>query len=515
MADKIELTPEFKEVAEYIRSGEGHLFVTGNAGTGKSTLLQLIRDQMEPEPVVLAPTGVAAINVAGQTIHRFFGFNIETTLETIRTRRVRPRYPQVMKELTTIIIDEVSMVRADVLDWVDNFLRMHGPVRNVPFGGVRMVFFGDLFQLPPVVTSNEKEIFSTVYESPYFFSAPGIINAELKIIELTKIFRQTDRTFIDLLNKFRNNAVQDSDLKLINTKLDPEFEPPPDEFYISLSSTNARADAINDARLNSLRARKVHSEAETRGEFTKDYYPAPKSLSFKPGAQIMMLNNDADDRWVNGSIGKIQSVSKNEDGEHIVKARLNDGYSVEIEAHEWKLGRYMLVDGKIDYEIIGRFVQLPFRLAWAVTVHKSQGKTFDRVIIDIPIAFSPGQVYVALSRCTTLDGIVLARPIKKQFARIDWKVHEFLAVRTGEEIIEDLTESRATEIIANAIKDSRSIKITYLDSKGAQTERELIPEYVDDMQYGSVTFLGLRAFCKARQDDRTFRIDRILKMEIV
>ena len=207
MADKIELTSEFKEVAEYIRSGEGHLFVTGNAGTGKSTLLQLIRDQMEPEPVVLAPTGVAAINVAGQTIHRFFGFNIETTLETIKSRRVRPRYPQVMKELTTIIIDEVSMVRADVLDWVDNFLRLHGPVRNVPFGGVRMVFFGDLFQLPPVVTSNEKEIFSTVYESPYFFSAPGIIDAELRIIELTKIFRQTDRTFIALLTTTNTTAL--------------------------------------------------------------------------------------------------------------------------------------------------------------------------------------------------------------------------------------------------------------------------------------------------------------------
>ena len=513
MANKIELTSEFKEVAEYIRSGEGHLFVTGNAGTGKSTLLQIIRDQTEPEPVVLAPTGVAAINVSGQTIHRFFGFSIETTLE--RIKRTRPRYPQVMKELRTIIIDEVSMVRADVLDLVDNYLRLHGPVPNAPFGGVRMVFFGDLFQLPPVVTNNEKEIFSTVYESPYFFSAPGIINAELKIIELTKIFRQTDRTFIDLLNKFRNNAVQDSDLRLINTRLDPDFEPPPSEFYISISSTNARADAINENRLNSLRARKSNSNAKIKGEFTKDYYPAPKSLSFKRGAQIMMLNNDADGRWVNGSIGKIQSISKNREGEHVVEARLNDGYSVEIEAHEWKLGRYMLVDGRIDYETIGRFVQLPFRLAWAVTVHKSQGKTFDRVIIDIPIAFSHGQVYVALSRCTSLDGIVLARPIKKQFARIDWKVHEFLAVRTGVEITENLTKSRATEIIANAIKDSRSIKITYLDSKGAQTERELIPEYIDDMQYGSVKFLGLRAFCKIRQDDRTFRIDRILKVETV
>lgn len=515
MASKIEITSEFKDVAEYIRSGDGHLFVTGKAGTGKSTLLQLLRDQTEPEPVVLAPTGVAAINVAGQTIHRFFGFNIQTTLANIKAKRVRPRYPKLIKGLRMIIIDEVSMVRADVLDWVDNFLQIHGPVPRAPFGGVRMVFFGDLFQLPPVVKNEEKDIFTEVYESPYFFSAPGIMNSDLKVIELTKIFRQTDRTFIDLLNNFRNNTVQDSDLELLNTRLDPEFVPPPEEFYISLSSTNARADAINEDRLNSLRARKVNSEAEIKGEFTKDYYPAPKSLSFKPGAQIMMLNNDADNRWVNGSIGKIESIKKNGDGERVVEARLNDGYSVQIKAHEWKLGRYMLVDGKIDYETIGRFIQMPFRLAWAVTVHKSQGKTFDRVIIDIHVVFSPGQVYVALSRCTSLEGIVLARPIRKQFARVDWKVHEFLAVRTGAEITEDLTESKATEIVSAAIRDSRAIKIIYLDGKGAQTERELIPEYIDDMQFGNVTFRGLRAYCKTRRDDRTFRIDRILKIETV
>ena len=515
MASKIEITSEFKDVAEYIRSGDGHMFVTGKAGTGKSTLLQLIRDQMDPEPVVLAPTGVAAINVAGQTIHRFFGFNIETTLKTIKAKRVRPRYPRVIKELRTIIIDEVSMVRADVMDWVDNFLQIHGPVPRAPFGGVRLVFFGDLFQLPPVVKNEEKDIFTTIYESPYFFSAPGIKDAELKVVELTKIFRQTDRTFIDLLNNFRNNAVQDSDLKLLNTRLDPDFAPPPDEFYISLSSTNARADAINEERLNSLRAKKVNSEAEIKGEFTKDYYPAPKSLSFKPGAQIMMLNNDADNRWVNGSIGKIESIKKNREGELVVEARLNDGYSVQIEAHEWKLGRYMLVDGRIEYETIGRFSQLPFRLAWAVTVHKSQGKTFDRVIIDIHVVFSPGQVYVALSRCTSLDGIVLARPIRKQFSKVDWKVHEFLAVRTGVEITENLSDSMATKIVNTAIENSRSIRITYLDRKGAHTERELIPEYIGDIQYGSVTFRGLKAFCKTRQDDRNFRVDRILKMEIV
>ena len=511
----IEINPEFARALERIGTGQGNLFITGKAGTGKSTLLEYYRDNATDTPVILAPTGVAALNVGGETVHRFFNFGIDVTPEKVRNSRRRPRHPGIYKKLKTLIIDEASMLRADLLDCVDMFLRKHGPSTGAPFGGVQMVFVGDLYQLPPVVTGGEREIFRSVYETPYFFSAEALVDGDLEIIELTKVYRQEDAGFVALLNSVRNDSVGDADVAHLNARVDPAFEPPADVFFISLTTTNRNADRINGNRLASLPGRRCLSLAEISGDFGREQYPTATELAFKTGAQVMMLNNDSVGRWVNGSLGAIESVEGWEQGRHAVKIRLREERAaVNVEPHTWEVIRFVVEAGEISSESVGRFTQLPFRLAWAVTIHKSQGKTFDNVVIDLERgAFAAGQTYVALSRCTSFEGIVLRRPVKRSSIRADWRIQRFLTGYRYRESEQAMPTTEKEAVIERAIREGAEIEMTYLKTDDTMSERCVVPLSVGPQSYRGKSFLGMRAFCRMRGEERMFRVDRILELE--
>ena len=513
----IEINPGFARALERMEAGGRNLFVTGKAGTGKSTLLEHYRANTRGTPVVLAPTGVAALNVRGQTVHRFFGFGIDATPEKVHASRRRPRRPELYATLSTVVIDEVSMLRADLLDCVDVFLRKHGPRRGAPFGGVHMVFVGDLYQLPPVVTGGEREIFRSLYETPYFFSARALAGAELEVVELEKVYRQRDGAFVELLNRIRNDSVDDEDVARLNGRLDPGFDPPDDAFYVHLTATNRNADRINEGRLAALPGRAAISRAEISGDFGREYYPTTTELAFKKGAQIMMLNNDAEGRWVNGSIGAIESVGRRKEGggEPRLSVRLRDGGGIaEVNPHTWELFRFGLVDGAIVTEPVGRFTQLPFRLAWAVTIHKSQGKTFDRIVVDLERgAFAAGQTYVALSRCTSFEGIVLKRPIARRSIRADWRIRKFLTGHRYREAEAAMPAQAKADAIRRAIETGDEIAMTYLRPDDTRSERIVAPISVGPESYAGRSFVGMRAFCLLRGEERTFRVDRILALE--
>lgn len=508
----IEFNEQFAKSLELMQSGRSNLFITGKAGTGKSTLLEYFCANAKRRPVVLAPTGVAALNVNGQTIHRFFNFRIDVTPHGVRASSSRPREPELYKNLRTIIIDEVSMVRADLLDCVDEFLKKHGPKKGASFGGVQMIFIGDLYQLPPVVTSDMRKLFTDFYESPYFFSAKSLAGESLEIMELEKIYRQKDDVFAGLLNRIRNKSATPEDMELLNQRVDPEFMPPEDEFYVRLTTTKRNADNINERMLSNLRGEFHLSEATVTGDFNKDQFPTATSLAYKVGAQIMMQNNDQHGYWVNGSVGTIVGAGFDEDGNPVVQVNLRDSdETVEVYLHTWEVIRFTFDGGVISSESIGKFTQLPFNLAWAVTIHKSQGKTFERIIVDFERGtFAAGQAYVALSRCTTLDGIVFVRPLTEKSVRVDWRVQRFLTGQRYQEAEKRISTETKTQAIERAIADGAQMKITYLKPNDRQDTRVVIPKSVQTESYRDKEFLGMRAYCTLRQEDRVFRVDRIL-----
>ena len=508
----IEITDEFARALRGMEKGRRHLLITGSAGTGKSTLLSHFCRQVEWDPVVLAPTGVAALNVGGQTVHRFFGFGIDVTPQAIAARRGKPRNPGLYKSLRTLIIDEVSMLRADLLDCVDTFLKMHGPRPGAPFGGVHMVFIGDLYQLPPVVTGLERDALRQLYASPHFFCARAREGLELEMIELTRVFRQRDREFVRLLNRIRKNTLDSGDLELLNQRVDPYFEPPQGEGHITLTGTNRAAGGINRERLDALSAPEHLFDALIRGDFGREYYPTESRLRFKAGAQVMMLNNDSAQRWVNGSIGRIEEVRIGAGEEHIVVRLADSGRRARVEPYEWELISFEALDGAIVSSPAGTFTQFPFRLAWAVTVHKSQGKTFDRMIIDLDRVFAAGQTYVALSRCTSLDGLVLTRPLTAGSIRCDWRVQHFLTGEQYRRAERSLSTEAKLKIIEEAIAGDSDIDMEYLKRNDVRTRRRVRPVEVGPSSYSGKQFLGMRAYCRLREDERMFRIDRILSL---
>ena len=509
-----EVTDEFARALRCMEQGSRHLLITGCAGTGKSTLLRYFCDQVEWDPVVLAPTGVAALNVGGQTVHRFFGFGIDVTPDAVAARRGAPRNRKLYRSLRTLIIDEVSMMRADLLDCVDVFLRRYGPSPNARFGGVHMVFIGDLYQLPPVVTGLEHQALRQVYESPHFFSARALADMELEVIELTRVFRQRDRGFIQLLNRIRKNALEDGDLKLLGRRVDPHFEPPDGAGYITLTGTNRTAGRINRNRLDCLVGPEHQFEAVIQGDFGREYYPTEVQLRFKAGAQVMLLNNDGAQRWVNGSVGVIEGIEIG-GGEAYVLVRLAEsGRRVRVEPHEWEMVRFDARDGSIVSSPAGTFTQFPFRLAWAVTVHKSQGKTFDRMVVDLDRVFAAGQTYVALSRCTSLEGLVLTRPVTAGSVRCDWRVQRFLTGREYRRAERTLSTDAKLEIIEQAIASGIYVDMEYLKTNDVRSRRRVRPLDVGMRSYSGREFLGMRAFCMLRQDERTFRLDRILTLAL-
>ncbi|PIT90480.1 MAG: AAA family ATPase, partial [Candidatus Komeilibacteria bacterium CG10_big_fil_rev_8_21_14_0_10_41_13] len=425
---KIELNSQFKKALDLIEDTSQNLFITGRAGTGKSTLLKVFKEKTQKNPVVLAPTGVAAVNVEGQTIHSFFGFKPDITPAKVSKLKVYD--PDLYRSLKIIIIDEISMVRADLLDCVDRFLRKYGPIKKLPFGGVQMVFIGDLYQLAPVVTSQEREFFNgSYYFTPYFFGAKVFQDPafEMELVELEKVYRQKDDQFLRLLNAARNKSITEIDLGWLNQRYFPDFEPAQDDFFIYLTSTNKQSDEINQRELDKLSTELYSFQAKITGDFDKNSIPTAEILNLKSGAQVMMLNNDSSGRWINGTVGKILTVKKDENEDYYLLIRLEDGQKVRVTPHRWDIYRYFLKGKEIQSETVGSFTQFPIRLAFAITIHKSQGKTFEKVIIDLGRgAFAHGQSYVALSRCVSFEGLILKKPLKMSDLRLDWEVVKFL-----------------------------------------------------------------------------------------
>jgi len=437
----IEFNDDFAKAYDCLENGSGNIFITGKAGTGKSTLLQYFRDHTVKNVAVLAPTGVAAVNIKGQTIHSFFRFKPDITPERARAIKIRRTQKALYQKVDTIVIDEVSMVRADLLDCIDTFLRLHGKNRMEPFGGVQLVFVGDLYQLPPVVPHNEQGIFKDVYSSPYFFDSniyrelnnSGQHPRRFQIIELKKIYRQKEEDFIKLLGTIRNKTATEVHLEALNKRYIPLFTPAEDDFYIYLTTTNVVADRVNLQRLTELKTDPYSHEGTVTGKFDSKNLPTHQILNLKIGAQVMLLNNDPGGRWINGSIGKIIGIL--EEGK-IIGVELSDGQLVEVTPFQWDMFRFFFNEDSeaLESESVGSFKQYPLRLAWAVTIHKSQGKTFGKVIVDMGGgAFAHGQTYVALSRCTNFEGLVLKRPILKRHILLDDDVVKFMATHSSEE----------------------------------------------------------------------------------
>ncbi len=435
MIDQIplQLNDDFKYALDALEKTGQSLFITGKAGTGKSTLLQLFRNTTKKKVAVLAPTGVAALNVQGQTIHSFFGFPPRIITPSEAARRVtRKDLLRLYKNLEVLIIDEISMVRADMLDGMDKFLRINRENFR-PFGGVQVVFFGDLFQLPPVVTRDpvESSYFNEYYESPYFFSAKIFQEPDfqLDMLELRKVYRQESRHFLRLLEAVRINEIDYDDLEDLNERHAPHFNEM--EGYITLCARNATADRINQRELSQLDTPEFEFLASVKGQFDPGLYPTDAALRLRQGAQVMFVRNDQEERqFVNGTIGKI--IQLNQDS-IVVETEEYGGKKrkIDVPKIEWEIIRYRAsATGSIETEVAGSFTQYPLKLAWAITIHKSQGKTFDRVLIDLGGgAFEHGQLYVALSRCRTLEGIVLRQPIRTQDIITDERVVAFYEER--------------------------------------------------------------------------------------
>jgi len=379
-----------------------------------------------------------------------------------------------------------------------------------------MVFIGDLYQLPPVVTTSEKEIFTHRYETPYFFSAQVFKEPtfDMEFIELEKVYRQTEPEFINLLNAIRNGSCTEKDLEELNARHFPGFVPPDDAFYVTLTTTNDLAALRNLEKLDALSGPPARYESRITGAFDRSSLPAEETLRLKVGAQVMLVNNDKSGRWVNGTIGRVVGVEKG-DKEDAVLVMLQDGTEVEVLPHTWEIFEYQYerATKRISTRKTGSFTQHPIRLAWAVTIHKSQGKTFDRVVIDMGRgAFAHGQVYVALSRCTNFAGITLVRMITRAHIRMDWRVSAFLTRFQYRKADERIGYDEKRRIIEDAIRRSVDLEIVYLKPDDTKSLRTIQPISIQEMEYRGKTFEGLRAYCCLRKEERAFRIDRILEI---
>lgn len=393
------------------------IFITGKAGTGKTTFLKKLREQSKKNMVVVAPTGVAAVNAGGVTIHSFFQLPIRTLVPTPQShrqifaeQRMHAEKRNLLYHLELLVIDEISMVRADVLDAIDAVLRHYKYRSNLPFGGVQVIFIGDLFQLSPVVRGDDETALLNYYDGPYFFQSNVMRQLQPVYIELNHVFRQQDSRFVNLLNDVRNNRLSTGGKQLLNERYLPEYKNTEDDFHITLTTHNHVADNINDRELEQLPG-KVHTfKAFINGTFPETCYPADEVLRLKTGARVMFIRNDEQKprRFYNGKQGIVEAFTDSG-----IKVCCEDGEDIIVKPVVWENIRYREdpLTGNITEEALGEFIQYPLRTAWAITIHKSQGLTFDKVIIDAAHAFAAGQVYVALSRCRTLEGIVLSSPL--------------------------------------------------------------------------------------------------------
>lgn len=419
LPDNFELSQEFIDAYNLIEGTRENIYVGGDAGTGKTTFLKYFIENTKKKVVVLAPTGVAALNIGGQTIHSFFGLP-PTYIQKSDIRKLPLGKSQLVKALDAIIIDEASMVRADLMDAVDYALRLNFGKKDIPFGGVQLILVGDVCQLPPVVGNDLKEVIAKEYKSPYFFDANVFDMAEVLYVEMTKQYRQTDNKLIGLLNKIRTKNLSDADLEILNQRVtDVELDGNP----VVLTMTNSDAKYINEGKLSELNYPEYYFEATVSGRFYDETsYPADKTIRLKKGARVMLLRNDPGHRWVNGTMAVIEELT-----EDSVKV-LVGGNVYDVPVCEWDKVEYKFnkAEGIVEKEVVGMFRQYPLKLAWAITVHKSQGQTFDAVAIVMGRgAFVHGQIYVGLSRCRTFDGILLLNPIEHRDIIFDKRVDGF------------------------------------------------------------------------------------------
>ncbi len=434
--ENFEITPEIKNILDLMDSTQQNIFLTGKAGTGKSTLLRHFRATTSKSHAVVAPTGIAAINVQGQTIHSFFGFRVGVTLGSVRF--VSYEKLKVLRSLETLIIDEISMVRADLLDCIDKSLQINRRSK-LPFGGVQVIAIGDPYQLPPVVTATEEKFIQRTYGAPHFFNAISYKTGNFTTRELTKVYRQSDNVFIDILNAIRTGDQSESHISQLNSLTGSNK---PTDSSIKLVTTNKMAQMINQSQLDKIQSEVMVYTAQVSGNFSEKAAPTAIELGLKEGARIMLLNNDKDGRWVNGDVGLIIGLGKSS-----VKVKFEDGTYEDVEPNIWENIQFEYDEEtkKIEPVVVGKFVQLPIKLAWAVTIHKSQGKTYDNVHIDFGSGtFAPGQAYVALSRVTSLNGLSFESPILPDDVLIDEVVKSFMM------------PDSVKKVPAPAQKDSRS-----------------------------------------------------------
>lgn len=450
----------FQQAVSFINQTNQHLFLTGKAGTGKTTFLKYIRNNCYKKMAVVAPTGVAAINAGGVTIHSFFQLPFGTFIPSQKTvwggefnniynknqllsrLKINKAKRDLIKELDLLIIDEVSMVRADVMDAIDVVLRSVRRNQEQPFGGLQVLFIGDMFQLPPVVRDSEMELLNEFYQSPFFFDSLAVKEAMPIYLELKKIYRQSDTEFINILNNVRNNEVREDDLERLEQNFNPYFSPMIGESYITLTTHNAKADTINQHALDGLPG-KIHKlEAKISGDFPENAYPIDKVLHLKEGAQIMFIKNDKGEnrRYYNGKIAIIDKIDEYE--KKVFVSFPEEGNKMQLEFETWSNIRYQFDNEKdeVKEEELGTFEQYPIRLAWAVTIHKSQGLTFEKAIVDAGQSFAPGQVYVALSRLTNLDGLVLKSKITAASIMTDERILKFSEQEESEDNIQRVLE---------------------------------------------------------------------------
>ncbi len=462
---------QLEQAFDYVQNTHQNVFLTGKAGTGKTTFLHRIKRESIKKMAIVAPTGIAAINAKGVTIHSLFqipfGPYVPGMKQDInRQRKFTKKKISLIKCLDLLIIDEISMVRADLLDAIDDVLRRYKDYKK-PFGGVQLLMIGDLHQLSPVTTDEDWKLLKKHYQSPYFFDSNAWKSTLPITIQLTHIYRQSDSTFIDLLNNVRDNQLNTAVLKALNSRYIPNFQAPKHAGYITLTALNRTAQAINEAELRDLKGSNYQFKAKIKGDFPEKTFPTEELLTFKIGAQVLFIKNDVEKRYYNGKIGKITEITDNK----IYVKCPNENDAICVGPVEWKNMRYSLEEqtGVIQEEEKGLFIQYPLKLAWAITIHKSQGLTFDKAIIDAQNAFTHGQVYVALSRCKSFEGIVLRTPIGYGSVKTDTLVkdyskeaeqnkpdanHLLRAKRTyQEDLIQELFNFRTTRLCLNEVMD--------------------------------------------------------------
>ena len=468
------------------------LFVTGRAGTGKTTLLRYVAESSQKNTVVVAPTGIAAINAGGVTIHSFFKLPfapfIPSVIEAkklIAGQKMRAEFRSVIRSVDMIIIDEVSMLRADILDAIDVVLR-HYRNSKFPFGGVQMVFFGDMYQLPPVCVNDEWFILKDYYTTPYFFSAKVFEKQEIVCLELDKIFRQRDADFVEILNQVRNNNISKENFNRLNDRYNPDFDLENNQDFVVLTTHNAVSDDINESRLIDIDSKTFIFDAAIKGDFPEYLYPVEQQIVLKKGARVMFTANDhinPERLYYNGKMGTVVELEDNNvyvtcDGE-------DDPIQVNYETWENNTFSYNRKENSVDVKTIGTFTQLPLRLAWAITIHKSQGLTFQKVAIDAANSFTSGQVYVALSRCTSLDGIVLLSPINRNSIMVDSRIQRFSKNNFNEDLLPDFVNRKKRDTLCNMLIKLFSfnlLEVAVLDLKGYVTEfRADFSDYTPEM----------------------------------